>query len=189
MPYTVNGKLYTDNPMMDEIVYNCKIILNGIVVKNEFVANYYETEETLRSSEYYFKCILGSITFDNFPFDVNMLMAYGYSYEDAQLIVNNRTYVPETERDNLVAFCTKYYIDNFVEKNKYYRALMGLPEYGENSFDIYITEKDLPAEYDISTVDFSLPLHKQSNNVISAMRGSGRLKQLIDEYRSFNYSY
>ena len=52
MAYIVNGKTYTSNPLMDEIIYNCKLILNGIVVKNEYTAHLYETEETLNNQEY-----------------------------------------------------------------------------------------------------------------------------------------
>ena len=55
MPYTSNGKIITNNPIMDEIVYGCKLILKGIVVKNEYTAFLYETEETLQMAEYYTK--------------------------------------------------------------------------------------------------------------------------------------
>ena len=39
MAYSINGKVYTDHPLMDEIVYNCKIIMQGIVVKNDINVN------------------------------------------------------------------------------------------------------------------------------------------------------
>ena len=190
MSYTINGQVYTDNPMMDQICYNCKLILKGIVVKNEFVANNYETEETLTNAEYYTKCIIGTMTFDTFPFTTDILMnACGYSYDIATRIERNRYEIPEEYRAEVLEACVEYYIENFVEKNKYYRSLMGLPEYGTDEYNIYITESDLPPEYDMDTVDFTLPLHEQPSVLVAALRSNGRLEQIIEEYRSFNYSY
>ena len=43
MAYSINGKVYTDHPMMDEVCFNCKKILNGIVIKNDVLALNCET--------------------------------------------------------------------------------------------------------------------------------------------------
>lgn len=190
MPYTSNGKIITNNPIMDEIVYGCKLILKGIVVKNEYTAFLYETEETLQMAEYYFKCLDGTITFAMFPFTKELLMSYGYDENYATKILNNREkYVPVREREALMKYSIKYFIDNFEEKNKYYRSLMGLPEYGTHEYDLYITEKDLPYDYEIDTVDFTLPIHEQPNNVIATLKSTGVLNKIIEKNRSFNYSY
>ena len=39
MAYYVGDKTYTDHPLMDEICYNCKLILKSIVIKNDVLAN------------------------------------------------------------------------------------------------------------------------------------------------------
>ena len=65
MAYYVKGKAYTDHPLMDEICYNCKLILDGIVIKNDVLANKYETELSIQNYEMY--CLYnqyGSISFD-----------------------------------------------------------------------------------------------------------------------------
>ena len=190
MPYTSNGKIITNNPIMDEIVYGCKLILKGIVVKNEYTAFLYETEETLQMAEYYMKCLNGTITFAMFPFTKELLMSYGYDENYATKILNNREkYVPVREREALMEYSIQYFLDTFEEKNKYYRSLMGLPEYGTHEFDLYITEKDLPYDYDIDTVDFTLPIHQQPNNVIATLKSTKVLDKIIESHRSFNYSY
>jgi hypothetical protein len=33
--YKINDKIYTDHALMDEIVYECKKIISGIVIKND----------------------------------------------------------------------------------------------------------------------------------------------------------
>ena len=43
MAYIVDGKIYTDHSLLDEIVYNTKLILDRIVLKNLKVADQYET--------------------------------------------------------------------------------------------------------------------------------------------------
>ena len=35
MSYSINGKVYTEHPLLDEIVYNCKLIVKDLVIKNE----------------------------------------------------------------------------------------------------------------------------------------------------------
>ena len=54
MAYYINGKTYTDHPSMDEIVFNCKRILNGIVIKNDVLAIASETENSLQHAEMFF---------------------------------------------------------------------------------------------------------------------------------------
>ena len=44
MAYYVKGKTYTDHPLMDEICYNCKLILKSIVIKNDVLAIQKEKE-------------------------------------------------------------------------------------------------------------------------------------------------
>lgn len=193
--YKVNEKTYTSYPLMDEIIYNTKLILNGIVVKNEYVAHLYETEETLRNQEFLFKCELKAMTFETFPWTYEIFIAYGYSESEAAeyfKYVNgdtSATPVPMEDREDLTNFAMEYSIETFVEKNKYYRSLIGLPQYGTIKYNVYITEADLPSNFDMSLVDFSIPLHEQPSIVVSALRSNGRLDQIIEEKRSFNYSY
>ena len=188
MAYIVNGKTYTSNPLMDEIIYNCKLILNGIVVKNEYVAHLYETKESIAAEEQLTIDYKG-YTFDTVPLDIDTLVAFGYNITLANAYLKNRNLIPESDRASLVTFATKRRIDSYVELNKYYRALMGLPEYDTNKYNIYLTPSDFPSDFDTSNVDFSIPIHEQDSLTISALKTNGRLDQLIEENRSFNYSY
>lgn len=188
MAYIVNGKTYTSNPLMDEIIYNCKLILNGIVIKNEYVAHLYETEETVKAEEDLFRIHKG-YTFEEFPFDIPILVGFGYTIEQAYAYLDNRELIPEQDRDALVEYGTKVLLNSYVEMNKYYRSLMGLPEYDTDKYNIYLEESDFPADFDTSSVNFKLPIHEQPSIVISALKTNGRLDELIEENRSFNYSY
>lgn len=187
--YVVNGKIYTSYPLMDEIVFNCKLILDGIVVKNEYVAHNFEDETTLYDQEVLFKCKNQSYIFETLPINYDMLIAFGYNNEEAKQYMKDKDTIPEEDRDSLVVFGMQYLIETYEEKNKYYRSLMGLPEYGTDRYNYYIAPTDLPSDFEISSVDFTLPIHEQPSIVISALRSNGRMNEIIEANRSFNYSY
>ena len=49
----VKDKAFTDHPLMDEICFNCKRILKGIVIKNDVLANNSETNTSYQDYEMY----------------------------------------------------------------------------------------------------------------------------------------
>ena len=75
-------------------------------------------------------------TFDTVPLDIDTIVAFGYNITLANAYLKNRNLIPESDRASLVTFTTKRRIDSYVELNKYYRALMGLPEYDTNKYNI-----------------------------------------------------
>lgn len=190
MSYTINDKVYTEHPIMDEIVYNCKVILSSIVVKNDIYANSFETQESVNNAEYYSLIKEGKMQFAYCPFTYQSLKAYGYSSDEILKYLNDKNEIPVEDRDELVEFCSNYFIENFEEINDYYRSFMGLPPYNTTKFDVYITEDNFPPNYDTSLVDFSLPIHKQPINIISLLESTGELEKIRSDYPdSFSYSY
>lgn len=78
MAYTINDKVYTDHPMMDEIVYNCREILKQIVIKNDVLAANYEYDNSLSLAEAY---LYGEdndhfIPFAYFPYTLTFLTIF-----------------------------------------------------------------------------------------------------------------
>ena len=206
MAYSVNGKIYTDHPLMDEIVNCCKTIFNGIVVKNDALALSYETDESLEESREYINIVENKETFATFPFTYQMLASFKkngtrvFSDNFIQLILEDRNNIPTELRTETLNHCRKYYINNYDERNNYYRSLAGLPPYpgtvynikrdrSDSQYNIYIYESDFPSDYDTSHIDFSKPIHLQSANDISILQYNGVLDNIIKEYRGFNYSY
>ena len=54
MAYQIGDKTYTDHPMLDEIVYNCKKILRSIVIKNDVYALDCETTNSITYADAYY---------------------------------------------------------------------------------------------------------------------------------------
>ena len=191
MAYNTNGKTYTDNPLMDEICHYCKRILQGIVIKNDVLANNCETENSLQYAEMY--CIQyedGYIPFSVFPFNEEYLLAFGYTNrENIKGYIRDRNNIPEEDRDRLTRFCNEKFASEFEEENNYYRMLMGLPLFGTGEeYYVYLTKADIPAKY-LFYVDLSVPLHLQPKNVINVLYSTGNLDKIRARYPGSNYSY
>ena len=54
-------KVETDNPILDEIIYNCKLIISSIITKDEYEAIKAETKESAYNFDTYHAIITGSI--------------------------------------------------------------------------------------------------------------------------------
>lgn len=186
--YTVNGKRYTDHALMDEIVYNCKLILDGILVKNDELANYYETKESIQQYEYFLKFHNGTATYRSIPCNMDILMKFGYDYHFAKSIMNDRENIPEADRNDLIEFSKTYFFAHFEEENEYYRTLLGLPEYGTTEYDIYLDRSDFPSDYE-KEIDLTKPIHQLNNELISILRKNGKLDRLIASHSGSKYMY
>ena len=157
MPYTVNSKVYTDHALMDEIVHNCKIILEGIVLKDSERADEYETENSLVDSEILLSINDGDIDFDFFPFTKQLLIDFGYSPYKASVYMADRSQIPSEDREDLMTYCCNRFVDEYDEENNYYRMLNGKPDFGTSEYDIYIKYEDYQTKFDrvMLSFDFS----------------------------------
>ena len=100
MAYYINGKAFTDHPLMDEIVYNCKLILKGVVVKNDVLANSCETTNSINNAEMLALQIETGrdVPFDLFVFSEEILLAYGYSQAQVDLYLRDKNQIPVSDR-------------------------------------------------------------------------------------------
>lgn len=188
MAYSINGKVYTDHPLMDEIVYNCKIIMQGIVVKNDIKANDNEDETSLNESDTFMMIKSGNTKFSVFPFTSEILYAYGYDRDQVRAALTNRDNIPESDRDDLLSFASDYFVDHYEETNDYYRMLNGLPPHNTNEYDIYIDSSYLPSNY-TGQVDFSKPLHELDSQVIAILYVNGKIDKIKESHKGSRYGY
>lgn len=176
-------KQYTEHALMDEVVYNTELILKEIVIKNQSLADKYETQEIVNNAEVYMLCVNGNITFDIFPFSEKILRAYGFNNQSKiNIYLADREEIPKYLRSELLEFAKNYYIDNYIEMNNYYRALNGFPPVNSVYDTSFAVEKNwFPDGYDISKVDFSLKLHEQPKKIISILNSNGIIDNLIEK--------
>ena len=174
--YDINGKVYTDATFVDEMVYNIKIILGGIVVKNSETADINETEDSIRQSDIYLSIIRGNRKFELFDYTYEHLTRIirdpNISEEDLIRFEINNELIPNEYREQLFDIASEEFMNNYEELNNYYRTLNGLPDYGADG--IYVSEDIIPSEIK-DLVDISKPIHEMDDYQIGLLESYGVL--------------
>lgn len=167
----------TDNlPLVDELVYNIKLITASCVVKDDDKAKQNETLESIRNASQYIAAVQNRLRFDVFQYTKSMLQAVGIPDTLVESCIKDRYKIPERYREPLLNYATKYYINNYVELNNYYRMISGLPDYGDDG--IYIDESYIESD----TIEYDKPVHEQKKDTINYLYYSGVIDQLLEEY-------
>ena len=176
---------------MDEVVYHSKNILKEIVLKNGSLADENETEASIEQSDYYLAIKDGLLDLHVFPLTVDMLVRFGYSPLQASLFVEDRTKIPDKDKEKLLKFCNEDFISQYIEYNNYYRMLNGLPEYGTNEYNVYINPNDPKLLADDANTDFRFdkPIHTYSTSEINTLDALGILDDILEKYTGKHYKY
>ena len=191
MAYSINGKVYTDHALMDEIVYNTKIIIQQVVLKNDNTANENETDTSLSLSDYYIDIMNDNLDLNTFPLSKEMLIGYGYTNLQATTYIEDRTLIPVEDQEKLLVFCKKYFLDNYEEQNNYYRMLTGLPEYNTTEYNAYLDPNEELLLDDDANTDFvfSKPIHEYPISHINTLETLGIISKLISTHPGKHYEY
>ena len=126
-------KQTTDNPFIDSLLYCVKILSYGSILKDDRAANEQEQLDSLHQAELYIYAMENGADFQMYDYDEAMIASVitpAYIMY-LPLFVKNKNAIPEQFRDQLVKLARQKVIDNYVEKNNYYRMLAGLPDYGD----------------------------------------------------------
>lgn len=138
----VDDTYQSNNPFVDKLVKNLKILTYNTVIKDEQAANEAETEESVNEAEIYFACMEGNASLAMFDAIPEQFMRQVGLDEDTITIYKNfdnllRIIPTDDEekgihyRKDLLDLMVPWYINNFEEKNEYYRRITGKPPLGE----------------------------------------------------------
>ena len=179
-------KQVTDNPLLDQIIYECQsMIYEGIVFKNEEEANKYETLSTIQLSDRYADIIEGKSTFEYFEYGLDLLNQIPYlTADDKRLMARNNALIPLAARDLLHKLAVEKFLANYEESNNYYRKLNGLPDM--NTAGI-ILSSDLAAMIKTDDFDFGKYVHEMNGEEINILRVFGVLDELKERYPDQEY--
>lgn len=152
----IDENISTDNPFVDILMYNLKILLFNCIVKDEDAANKAETKESLNDSEIYMACMENTASLGIFPeIPEQFMRSVGMTDRDIQIYKNfgnDYMFIPEddgttTYRRDLLNLMRPYYIRNYEEKNEYYRKICGLPPLGDWGIPMRDYEYLLPSNF------------------------------------------
>jgi hypothetical protein len=142
----------TKSPFLDIMMKNIKIIIGNSIVKNEYAATMAETKESLQNAEIYKACVDNNVSLGLFSYIPEELM---YSVGIPPKIIklyknfgNNLEFIPKDDgntnyRQILVNNLRPWFINNYEEKNEYYRMICGYPPLdinNEESFGIPVRD-------------------------------------------------
>lgn len=174
----------TDNiPLLDELIFSLKKIVNTCVLKDQEQANKNETITSLRNSDLYISCILGRTTYDMFTYNQRELENVGIPYYLIDECLRDNKKIPEIFRKKLNEVKVKQTIDEYEELNNYYRMLNGLPNLGDKG--LKIDASMIPQ--DIEGIDTSLYLHEMPNSHIDILYIFGVIDELIKDHPDKKY--
>ena len=119
--YNINGKVYTDATFVDEIVHNIKLILDGIVIKNQEIADANETEESIQQSDIYIALKKGNKNFNLFQYDRELLSQIpDFTEYQIEMYEDDNSLIPKEYQDRLFKLAYTEFIENYEEYNNYY---------------------------------------------------------------------
>ena len=139
-------KQATENPLLDEIIYQCQIMMSGIILKDEQRADENETVESLKQSDIYANIIRGTYNFTMFKYDLLMLKKIPtLSRRDCLNYARDNSLIPDSIKPQLTEIAKDEFLKNYEELNNYYRMLAGLPDLGDPG--IYLTVHSISPVY------------------------------------------
>ena len=185
------------NPMASTYDSVLKII-KSITIKYNYIAEENETTESLMAADEYLDALEGKTTFDSYiDYTYEDMISVGITDYDimSQAVTGNTSVIPERYREALYKIRVAKILDNYVEKNNYYRMLNGLPDSDDTSY-FYIT--DSMAEN--FGIDKNIPIHQiqdyynkihsgDGDYYISLVEGSGYIANLYEANPDKKYLY
>lgn len=173
----------TDAAFVDSVVYYTKILAMNSVIKNQELALKNETQLSSESSDVYIACIEGRSRYDMFEYTRTILEATSIPESIIDDCLIDKTKIPESKRSELNEYMSSYYLENYTERNNYYRMLNGLPNYGEEG--ILIQKEWIPEGIKIkSSIRY---VHELPEDILIVMENNGVLKSIIEDYPNDKY--
>ena len=185
------NKVFTDNPLLDEIVYNCRQLAMYTTLKDTDRADKEETLESLKAGDLLVAICQGRVDFDFFSYDYDFLQTVGIPWTEDELnyYAEHNDEIPQGYRPLIMSMAAQAYKENYNELNNYYRTLHGLPKYmGDDAtwFGFWVDERailneqlsvDIISAYP-ETSDYVL-LHELDAAYASMLYSSGVLDDFV----------
>ena len=127
---SLDNKVLTENPLLDEIIYNVRQLATETVLKDLDKAENAETDNSVKNGDLLVAIANGYVQFSYFHYDEEFLRSIpGISEENIKLYAADNNLIPESIRPLVLSKAKDKFTENYVEENNYYRMLHGLPDY------------------------------------------------------------
>lgn len=175
-------RILTDSAFVDSVVYYSKILALNAVIKNQTTADSYETKEIMSAADIYIACKEDRSRYDMFNYTREILEATSLPESLIDICIKDKTKIPVSMREELNSYMKTEYLENYVEKNNYYRMLWGLPNYGENG--IPVKPEWIPDGIILKNVKY---VHELPTDVIIVLENNGTIESIMMDYPQAKY--
>lgn len=178
-------KQVTDNPLLDEIIYDCQIMIQDIILKDQHRALQEETKESMEQFDQYRLIVEGNAKYEFFNYSFEQISKIpSISFDQAVYYSRNNNAIPEEYRAQLLNIYINDFIENYNELNNYYRMLNGQPNIGVPK--IYLEQMDLLLLGDYN-IDYSKSIDEMNNTEIEILKKVGLLDIIKSRYPDYEY--
>lgn len=164
-------------------------ILKSLTIKYNYIAEANETDESQLAADEYLDAVEGKTSFDSYiDYTYEDMISVGITDYDimSQAVTGDTSVIPEQYRQQLYEIRIAKIINNYEEKNNYYRMLNGLPDLDESPTHYFYITDSMAENFHI---DKTIPIHliqDYYNNLnsgdgdyyISLIEGSGYITKL-----------
>lgn len=183
----------------DGLWEDLKRILEYMVIKNNQLASEYETEETRHNAVVYFSAVHHSgplLTYkDYLTYPMLASVMLGENPNFINQCLDDPTLVPMKYRGGIIKLAEEAVIDKFIEKNDYYRMLLGLPPMETKPSEYLYLDKDTYEEFEIKKIvvdgEERYPaiheMDKLTQDIITKTEAFQKLKEEHSDQEWLNY--
>lgn len=165
-------------------------VLQQTVIKYSVLADQNETVETRREADAYVTASLmkdGFNTYIRYDKDIIaeiMGLDLDTDYEEIEEYYLDNTKIPYNLRETFLLKQRAKIINNYVERNNYYRMLNGLPDYEEKEEDFLYVDDEFAFQYNI---DNTAPVHLMEEDQITLLQSLGYIDTLLEKHPDKKY--
>lgn len=178
-------KVLTENSLIDEIVYEVKQILKGVVIKDQERADNNETLKSLREADLYHDIQCGTDMYINYKYTYDIFMKIPSMTPDrAIMYAKGQLPVPEGLKPQLQQFAREKWLSEYEDTNEYYRELWGKPPVGEEYIYLDMDEYNM---IPVESYDISKPVHLCNNSEAALLYSSGVIDHMKQRFPNAKY--
>lgn len=188
-------KVLTDNPIVDELIYNGQKLMKGCILKDQDEADKYETLESIKTSDMYILIKENRVGFHSFQYDSELLSELGvFTESQIEYYTSHNSSIPNEYRPQLLTLARERYINNYVELNDYYRTIAGMPPLDPNThqeLELFINKDDLDGRNGRVWLQVKSQAHlgidKWDEEYIQVLEKYGYMDKIKEKYPQLEY--
>lgn len=181
---------------ISEYLLKLQLIVSNTEFKNKTEANKYETLESAEAGNIYVHAVNKTDTFELYQYDSKYaereLIKNGYTQERAKFLIDNPAMLPGNIKVALKHAARDYFLETYVEENKYYQTLTGRPYQSrknpENNDPVICIPDGFYERYKSNPdIRIGMPIHEMDQKYQELFINSDFYQEILNTYPNVDY--